>query len=299
MKNWSEVYSLGIDELDQDHERLLRMAEAIAERVDNPETDPKKMPFLLREGMKYMEGYFETHFQREEAYMREVNYPHYEAHKAVHDEMEQANQRYIDTQLDGENFDLDDVLKLLGGTYGWTMIHIAMDDMAIVGKGALALPEETELNSENVCREIDAMLESLLDFNAKTKIVDSEFKGEGLHSAVCQKITYNIAGTDVTILIGLEKTILRYATESLWAEKMHEKEIDKAHMVLLQSCLTSFTISLWRELIARFTHDKSCLLKNTTPMDVKGARQLVRTMNPRQSTLYETTKGRFFVISDH
>jgi hemerythrin-like metal-binding protein len=267
--------------------------------VDNPETDPKQWPFLVREGLKYMEGYFETHFRREEAYMRKINYSHYEAHKVVHDELEQTVQQYIDTRLGGETCELDDVLKLLGANYGWMMIHIAMDDMAIVGKGALALPEETELNGENVTREMDAMLGSLLDFNAKTKIVDSEFKGEGLNSAVCQKITYNVAGTDVTLVFGLERSFLRYATETFWGRKLQKQTIDKAHTMLLQWCLTAFSVSLWRELIVRFTHDKSCLLKDTSPLDVKDARQMVRTVTPRQSTLYETTKGRFFVISDH
>jgi hemerythrin len=62
MRDWSEVFSLGIDELDQDHKRLFRVAEVIAERVDDPEADPNKLPFLAREGMKYMEGFYETHF---------------------------------------------------------------------------------------------------------------------------------------------------------------------------------------------------------------------------------------------
>jgi hemerythrin len=288
---------MGIDELDQDHKRLLRVAEVIAERMDDPETDPTKWPFLVREGLKYMEGYYATHIHREEAYMQKIDYPHYEAHKVVHDELERVLSEYVSTQNDGENCELDDVLKLLGGTYGCLMIHIAMDDVAIVGKGALALPEETE--RENVTREMDAMLESVLHFDAKTKIVNSEFKGEGLNSAVCQKITYNVAGTDVTLVVGLERTLLRCATEAFWGRKVQEQKIDKAHMVLLQWCLTAFSISLWRELIVRFTHDKSCLLKDTSPLDVKGTPQLVRTMTPRQSTLYETAKGRFFVISDY
>jgi hypothetical protein len=33
MENWSEVFSTGIDELDQDHKRMLRFAELIAERT--------------------------------------------------------------------------------------------------------------------------------------------------------------------------------------------------------------------------------------------------------------------------
>jgi hypothetical protein len=179
------------------------------------------------------------------------------------------------------------------------MVHIAMDDMAIVGKGALAQPVETELSEENLLREIDAMLESVRGFEAQTKIVDREFRGSGLSSAVCQKISYDLAGTEVSLVFGLEKPLLRYATEYFWGDKTRQKVIDRAHMVLLQWCLTAFSVSLWRELIVRFAHDKSCLLREMTPLNMKGACQLVRTVNPRRSVLFETAKGRFFVICDH
>jgi hypothetical protein len=163
----------------------------------------------------------------------------------------------------------------------------------------MSLPEETELTDENVLREIDMMLGELMHFEPRTRIVNNNYQGDGLNSAVCQKITYQIAGTEVSMVTGMENTILRHATETFWGEKARVKEIDKAHMVLLQWCLTSFIVGFWRDMIVRFTHDKSCVLKETSPLDVKDARQLVRTVSPRKSTLYETTKGRFFVISDH
>jgi hypothetical protein len=212
--------------------------------------------------------------------------------------MERAFSAYSAGQDGKAEYTLDDVLKLLGATYGWMMIHIAMDDMAIVGKGAMSLPEERELSAGNITKEMDAMLKSLLQFDARTKIVDSEFKGDSMSSAVCQKITYDISGTSVTLVVGLERSLLRCATEAFWGQKVQKQKIDKAHMELLQWCLTAFSVSLWRELIVRFAHDKSCLLKDTSPLEARRVCQLVRSVHPRQSTLYETSKGRFFVISD-
>jgi hemerythrin-like metal-binding protein len=299
MKNWSDIFSMGIDELDQDHKRLLRVAEMIAERVDNPDTDPKQWPFLVREGLRYMGGYYETHVEREEAFMQQNKYPHYEVHKQVHDELKRTVQQYIDTQIEGADCKIESVLELLGATYGWQMVHIAMDDMAIVGRGTMAKPSEEELNAETELREIDWMLEDLLNCHPRTKVVDAQYKGGGMSDVVSQKMHYDVAGTDVTLIIGMEPAFLRHITETFWGDKKIDKTLDKAHTMLLQWCLTAFCVGFWRNMIGRFDHDKPCVLKEVVPMDKWDARQLMRGMEPRQSTLYETTRGRFFVLSDH
>jgi hypothetical protein len=143
------------------------------------------------------------------------------------------------------------------------------------------------------------MLESVLDFQPRTKIVNDNYQGSSNSNVACQKMCYNVAGTDVTVVLGLDQSLLRHATETFWADKKVDKEIDKAHMVLLQWCLTAFSVGFWRNLIARFTHDQPCVLKSVSPLDIKDTRQVLRTIVPSHSTLYETTKGRFFVTSDH
>jgi hypothetical protein len=49
--------------------------------------------------------------------------------------------------------------------------------------------------------------------------------------------------------------------------------------------------------VARFTHDKPCVLKKVEPLAMKDARQEIRDLQPNTSILYETTKGRFFLAS--
>jgi hemerythrin len=290
---------MGVNELDQDHKRLLRVAEMIAERVDNPETDPKQWPFLVQEGLKYMNGYYQSHIQREEAYMRQINYSHYEAHKQVHEELERTVSAYINAQISDDHCNLDDVLELLGATYGWQMVHIAMDDKAIVGKGAMARPDVAELNRETIVKELDAMLASIITVDAKTKIVNEQYKGDNMNSSACQKITYDLDGTDVTILIGAETSFFRNLAENLWHHKMDEKNLDKAHTILIQWCMTALSVGFWRNMIARLTHDKPCVLKEVLPLSVKDTRQAMNSVTPKHSTLYETTQGRFFVVSNH
>jgi hypothetical protein len=171
--------------------------------------------------------------------------------------------------------------------------------MAIVRKGALAMPEETELNDGAVLREIDVMLGDMLDFHPRTKIINSNYQGSSTSNVACQKMCYSIAGMDVNVVFGLDQSLLRYAIHTFWEDKKVDNAIDKAHMVLLQWCLTSFTVGFWRNMIARFTHDQPCVLKDVTPLDIADTRQVMKSMECSHSTLYETTRGRFFVASDH
>jgi hemerythrin len=290
---------MGVQELDQDHKRLLRIPELIVERLDSAEVMPKQGPFLVREGLQYMAGFCQSHFEREEAYMRQINYPHYEAHKRYHDEMVQTSNRYLPSLAnpDSEEIDQEYVLKVLGATYGWQMIHIAMEDMAIVGKGATAQPKETSITDAAIIRELNYMMKSLLNFNARTKILDHDYQGDRLYSAVCQKLRYQVGDRDVTILLGGERMFVRFAAETFWPDKHLEGKLDKAHLTLLQWCLTAFAVGFWRNLVGRFSYDEPFILQEVYPLAAKDVRKAIRGMDYRRSTLYETTRGRFFMTS--
>jgi len=78
---WSQDLSVGIDEIDEQHKELFRRINRLVESVRQSqcrETIPEVIGFL--------EEYVITHFANEEAYMKEYDYPGYEAHKAQHSE---------------------------------------------------------------------------------------------------------------------------------------------------------------------------------------------------------------------
>jgi hemerythrin len=299
MKKWAEMYSLGIDELDKDHQRLLRVAEQIAEKVDDPYTDPKKFPFLVREGLKYIGGYYESHVAREEEYMRQTNYPHYDVHRQVHDELRTNAQAFISARITAEHCEKDDVLELLGASYGWQMVHIATDDMDIVKKGALSRPATVYMGEESVTEELDAMLCELLGINARTHIDHLNFKGDNLSTAACQHVVYDIGGQEVSVYLGAETTFLSNLTKIFWGEKIKKNELDKAHSILLQWCLTSFIIGFWRDLIVRLTHGKPCVMKSVSPLQIQDTEKAMKDMELKRSVLYGTTIGRFFFACNY
>jgi hemerythrin len=294
MKNWIELYQLGVDVLDQDHRKLLRVAEQIAEKVDDPDTDPKKFPFWVREGLKYMGGYYQAHIEREEAYMRQIGYAHYDLHKQVHDEMRETITAYIDSRITIEHCEKKDVLELLGATYGWQMIHIATEDLDILHKGTMARPPMVYTGEESVTKELDTMLTDLIGKEARTKILNANYRGDGTSTVACQQVVYVIDGQEVDVFLGADVAFLRNLTEVFWAHKVKKQELDEAHTILLQWCLTSFTIGFWRDLIERLTHGKSCRLKKVTPLEIQNTEKAMAGKEFKRSVLYDTSLGRFF-----
>ncbi len=79
---WSDELSVGIEEIDEQHKVLVglvnRMHEAIHQRHGSD---------VVREILDQLTDYTRIHFAVEESLMRILNYPGYEEHKEVHEEL--------------------------------------------------------------------------------------------------------------------------------------------------------------------------------------------------------------------
>jgi hemerythrin len=76
---WGEQFSIGIDELDDDHKRLLVLLADLKEAVDTG--DAREALGSVLAGLKL---YISFHFAREEDLFLRTDYPDYEAHRRDH-----------------------------------------------------------------------------------------------------------------------------------------------------------------------------------------------------------------------
>jgi hemerythrin len=94
---WQESYSVGVEELDAQHRRIMELINEIAEQSEKPQS--KATCFVV---LNAMIKYAETHFSTEEAYLEKHGYPKYpkqqEEHEKFVDEVFNMTQ-----ELDGEN----------------------------------------------------------------------------------------------------------------------------------------------------------------------------------------------------
>ena len=115
---WYDFLEIGVDFIDNDHKRLLAIMQETKAAIDVGDFDKcaRLLSTLLSEA--------KAHFQREEAYLAEIEYPDLEKHTLYHDElltMAKGTKRIcegIETEHDLQecfdgmvNFLIDDILK--------------------------------------------------------------------------------------------------------------------------------------------------------------------------------------------
>lgn len=123
LRNWSDAYRIGIDEIDQQHQGFFAASHRLYEAILNREGREGVI-----EALAFMRSYAETHFDTEEAFMRRHDYPDLAAHARQH----AAFVRHLDALEDdlrtfGASQELAD--RALDLTQDWLIEHIADEDV--------------------------------------------------------------------------------------------------------------------------------------------------------------------------
>lgn len=123
LRDWSDIYRIGIAEIDLQHQGFFTAAHRLYD--DILERDGKS---AVVEAMVFMRDYAEQHFRTEEAFMRKHDYPGLTEHLRLHagffrrlDELEN------DLMIFGPSQALAD--RALDITQDWLIDHIADEDM--------------------------------------------------------------------------------------------------------------------------------------------------------------------------
>ena len=118
---WSEKYSVGVGEIDDQHKKLIALIERLNAAMRQGQ-GKQALGGILSELVKYVG----THFAAEERLMKTHGYPEYEPHKEKHDKI---TKKVLDIQdafeTNGTNVTLD-VMKYLEN---WVDKHILGTDM--------------------------------------------------------------------------------------------------------------------------------------------------------------------------
>ena len=76
---WNERFSVGVRKIDEQHKELIKMINKLIETKDT-KVDSETISDILTKMTKYAD----YHFQTEEQYMIEYDYPDYSSHKEQH-----------------------------------------------------------------------------------------------------------------------------------------------------------------------------------------------------------------------
>ena len=126
---WQDRFNIGVEIVDQAHRRLFSIVQKIMDLYLEKHEDR----FACVEGIKYFKAYAIQHFAEEEAYMREIGYSGYPAHKRHHDRMKLETLPALEQALYESDFSIEAVQRFIGVCTGWLTGHIIMEDRAITG----------------------------------------------------------------------------------------------------------------------------------------------------------------------
>ena len=155
---WQDRFNIGVENIDQAHRRLF----SIVQKMMDLYVEKHENKFICVEGIKYFKAYALKHFAEEEAYMREIGYPGYLAHKRIHDKMKYETLPALERSLYDTDFSTEMVQRFIGVCTGWLTGHITMEDRAITGGGRELTPLRLDDELSVIQSVITAPLQEIL-----------------------------------------------------------------------------------------------------------------------------------------
>lgn len=80
LMTWEDKYVTNVSAADEQHQEIFRLVNALDEAVDQGKE-------AIEEALNALVPYVVDHFATEEKYMQETDFPDYEAHKKMHDDL--------------------------------------------------------------------------------------------------------------------------------------------------------------------------------------------------------------------
>lgn len=117
---WDNSYSVGIQAIDDEHQKLLMLINNLQTAVLYPTGES-----FERQALSELVDYTKYHFEREEKLMLDNGYPDYEPHKRQHEEMIAKVGEYMASYEKDRESTIDDLTNFLKS---WLINHIAGTD---------------------------------------------------------------------------------------------------------------------------------------------------------------------------
>lgn len=113
---WNDKYSVGIKEIDSQHQRLVEILNELHEAMK-----AGKSKDIIDDTIKKLVDYTVYHFTLEENYMMKYSYPGFLKHKGTHQEFVDKMRQYQDEIKDGKT---PVTIELIGYLRDWVLKHV-------------------------------------------------------------------------------------------------------------------------------------------------------------------------------
>lgn len=135
---WKEKYKLGVPLIDTQHKELFSRVTDFVKALRSPGEWSDKLT-VVNSTMAFMQEYVVTHFDAEEAYQKEIQYPGFDFHHKIHEDFkEEVNAFAVKFSQDASE---DLAQAFAGKLLAWLINHVAATDLKIA---EFALSKESD-----------------------------------------------------------------------------------------------------------------------------------------------------------
>src|SRR3989339_1692924 len=117
---WDERYSVGVNELDEQHRGLFSIFYTLLEVRSTQQSLQEVADALAK-----LKAYTYNHFKLEEKYMAECDYPDLEDHRQIHNDFRQTIESFCSDILAAQKINR---AELISSLYDWLVTHICSCD---------------------------------------------------------------------------------------------------------------------------------------------------------------------------
>lgn len=126
---WKEKYKIGVEHIDMQHEELFRRVSEFT-KVIRSEEDWDARVDKVKETMIFMKDYVIDHFNEEEIYQEQINYPDIETHREAHAKFREGINNYVKI-FEEEGFTEEKIQEFGGKLMAWLIMHVGNMDQKI------------------------------------------------------------------------------------------------------------------------------------------------------------------------
>lgn len=126
---WKDKYLVNVDLIDEQHKELFARLSNFIQVVQNENNWEDKLD-EVKETMEFMQEYVVFHFNDEERYLEEINYPDIELHKEIHRDFKEGINDYVKLFEEG-GFTEEKIQELCAKLMTWLIMHVGKMDQKI------------------------------------------------------------------------------------------------------------------------------------------------------------------------
>ncbi len=126
---WKDNYKIGVDLIDEQHKELFRRVWEFTRIIRSSENWENRIE-QVKKTMDFMKDYVIIHFNDEEAYQEEINYPDFELHKQAHAKFREGINQYVEL-FENEGFTEEKIQEFGGKLMTWLIVHVGKMDQQI------------------------------------------------------------------------------------------------------------------------------------------------------------------------